>query len=115
MPKFILEGRLCWVRAPLYILTKGKDNAFAYDDKELEKVRKGKERWTQHRAKGLGALNAEQMSQSMMSKEHSRVEVLTVEDVEKSFNQLVSLMGEDVEFRKEFIYENIDFSKLLNM
>ena len=35
MPQFIEEGRLCWLKAPLFKVKKGKTNYYFYDDNEL--------------------------------------------------------------------------------
>ena len=53
MPKFIEEGRLCWLRAPLYRLTKGNNRVFAYTEDELVQMKKDKyANWEQGRNKG---------------------------------------------------------------
>ena len=112
MPKFIEEGRLCWLRAPLYKLEKGGKKLFAYDDKELEEVRKGHENWDITRAKGLGELNAEDMEQSMLHPTERRLEVLTMKDAKAAAESIQMLMGPEVEGRKDFLFENVDFSIL---
>lgn len=114
MPKFIEEGRLCWLRAPLYKLEKGKDKAFAYDDEELAKVKVGRENWTITRAKGLGELNSEDMEMSMMNPKERRLEILTINDAEAVAESLKMLMGPDVEDRRNFLFENVDFNILNN-
>lgn len=112
MPEFILENRLCWLRAPLYKLQKGNNRLFAYDDNELAQVRKGHESWDITRAKGLGELNPEDMEQSMLHPQNRRLEILSMKDVEAATESLKMLMGEDVEPRREFLFENVDFSIL---
>ena len=113
MPEFILENRLCWLRAPLYKLQKGNNNKlFAYDDNELAQVRKGHENWDITRAKGLGELNPEDMEQSMLHPQNRRLEILSMKDVEAAAESLKMLMGIDVEPRREFLFENVDFSIL---
>ena len=114
MPKFIEEGRLCWLRAPLYKLEKGKDKAFAYDDEELAKVKVGRENWTITRAKGLGELNSEDMEMSMMNPKERRLEILTISDAESAAESLKMLMGPDVEDRRDFLFENVDFNIINN-
>ena len=52
MPEFIKEGRLCWLRAPLYRLSKGDKRVFAYNDKELVELRQKYPNWEQGRNKG---------------------------------------------------------------
>jgi len=112
MPEFILENRLCWLRAPLYKLQKGNNRLFAYDDNELAQVRKGHESWDITRAKGLGELNPEDMEQSMLHPQNRRLEILSMKDVEAAAESLKMLMGIDVEPRREFLFENVDFSIL---
>lgn len=114
MPKFIEEDRLCWLRAPLYKLEKGKDKAFAYDDEELAKVKVGRENWTITRAKGLGELNSEDMEMSMMNPKERRLEILTISDAEAAAESLKMLMGPNVEDRRDFLFENVDFSIINN-
>ena len=114
MPKFIEEGRLCWLRAPLYKLEKGKDKAFAYDDEELAKVKIGRENWTITRAKGLGELNSEDMEMSMMNPKERRLEILTISDAEAAAESLKMLMGPNVEDRRDFLFENVDFNIINN-
>ena len=110
MPKFIEEGRLCWLRAPLYKIEKGNKKLFAYNDDELIQIRKGRENWEITRAKGLGELSAEDMEQSMLHPTERRLEILTINDIEAAAESIQMLMGEEVEGRKEFLFENVDFS-----
>lgn len=112
MPRFIEEGRLCWLRAPLYRLTKGNKRIFAYDDKELEQLKKEHNGWEQGRQKGLGEMTSEDMEASMMNKELRRLEQLTIHDAKMARDSLIMLMGEEVENRKKFLFENVDFSIL---
>ena len=112
MPKFIEEGRLCWLRAPLYRLTKGDKRVFAYDDNELEQMRSKYSNWEQGRNKGLGEMSADDMAASMMHPENRRLEVLTIHDIEAAAESIMMLMGPEVEGRRDFLFENVDFSIL---
>jgi DNA gyrase/topoisomerase IV subunit B len=114
MPEFIKEGRLCWLRAPLFKLEKNDKRVFAYNEEELTELRKGRESWTQTRMKGLGEFNAEDMEVSMLHPTNRRLEVLTVNDAAAAKASLEMLMGTEVEGRREFLFENVDFSKLNN-
>lgn len=114
MPKFIEEGRLCWLRAPLYRLTKGDKRVFAYDDAELEELKKTHIGWEQGRNKGLGEMTAEDMEASMMHKTDRRLEVLTIHDAESARESLKMLMGTEVEDRRDFLFDNVDFNILNN-
>ena len=114
MPKFIEEGRLCWLRAPLYRLSKGNKRVFAYDDAELAELRKKYPDWEQGRNKGLGEMNSEDMEASMMSKTDRRLEVLTISDAEAAAESLKMLMGPNVDDRRDFLFENVDFNIINN-
>lgn len=108
-PQFIKEGRLCWVRSPLYIVKNKGTETYYYTDEEFNAVR-GKIKGEVQRNKGLGALNAEQARISMFTEENQRIDILN-ED-EESFDLLYKLMGKDSAPKHDFIWENIDFSML---
>ena len=114
MPKFIEEGRLCWLRAPLYRLTKDDKRVFAYDDAELAELKKKYPGWEQGRNKGLGEMTAEDMEASMMHKTDRRLEVLTIHDAVAAKESLKMLMGTEVEDRRDFLFDNVDFNILNN-
>lgn len=108
-PEFLNEKRLCWLRSPLYIVKNGKTENYYFTDEEFNKVR-SKIKGEVQRAKGLGALSVEQAKRSMFTPEFQRMDVL--EPDPDSIYLLEQLMGEDVSFRKQFIFENIDFSSI---
>lgn len=105
-PQFLEEGRLCWLRAPLYIVKSGKNESYYFTDEDFNKVR-GKVKGEVTRAKGLGALSETQARNSMFG-ENQRMDVL--EPTEEAIYLLEDLMGKDVEPRTEFIFKNVDFS-----
>lgn len=108
-PEFINEGRLCWLRSPLYIVKSGKTESFYFTDEEFNKVR-SKIKGEVTRAKGLGALSVEQAHKSMFTPEFQRLDVL--EANADSLFLLEQLMGENVEPRRQFIFNKIDFSEV---
>ena len=112
MPKFIEEGRLCWLRAPLYRLTNGNKRIFAYTEEEAKQLRTEHPNWEQGYNKGLGEMTSDDMISSMMHPEKRRIEVLTIHDAQAAEESIQMLMGEEVEGRKEFLFENVDFSIL---
>ena len=108
-PQFIEEGRLCWLRSPLYIVEQGKNRSYYFNDEEFDTARKqGKIKGEVHRAKGLGALEAIEAHESMFTPEYQRLDVFKPDQL--SFDLLYSLMGKDVEPRTDFIFKNVDFS-----
>lgn len=110
MPEFIEEGRLCWLKAPLFKVKSGKKNYYYYDEQELANAQI---RGEQSRFKGLGELSAQDTRDSMFNIDNQRVEVLIPDD--NSFFRLEQLMGSDVSPRKDFVFSGaIDFSKILD-
>ena len=107
-PQFIAEGRLCWLRSPLYIVENKGQESYYFTDDEFNKVR-NKVKGEVTRAKGLGELPAETARASMFG-ENQRMDVM--EWNEEAVDLLYELMGEDVEPRRRFIMKNVDFSKV---
>ena len=108
-PEFIKEGRLCWLRSPLYIVNnKGKESYYFTDD-EFNKVR-NKIKGEVTRAKGLGELPAETAQASMFTQEYQRIDVMEYNN--KAIDLLYQLMGENVEPRRDFIMDKVDFSTI---
>ena len=110
-PQFITEKRLCWLRTPLFIVEKGKTRSYYFNDVEFEEAKKkGLVSGVVHRAKGLGALEAEEAHESMFTEKYQRLETLTPD--EDSFSLIQSLMGSNVEPRTNFMFNKIDFSQI---
>ena len=108
-PEFIKEGRLCWLRSPLYIVTNGKTESYYFTDAEFNAA-KGKIKGEVQRNKGLGSLEPEQARKSMFSPEYQRIDVMEYD--EDAISLLYDLMGEEVEPRRNFIMNNVDFSEI---
>ena len=109
-PQFIKEGRLYWMRSPLYIVKNGKNETYFYTDEEFNAAR-GKIKGEVTRAKGLGALSPEQARTSMFTSEYQRFEQLIPDD--STLDLLNQLMGKDSTPKYNFIFENIDFSQIM--
>lgn len=108
-PQFIQEGRLCWLRSPLHIVHDGKKETYYFTDEELEQNRH-KIKGEIQRNKGLGSLEPEQARESMFNPEYQRLDVM--EYSEEAMSLLYSLMGSEVEPRRNFIMSNVDFSEI---
>ena len=108
-PEFIKEGRLCWLRSPLYIVTNGKTESYYFTDEEFNAA-KSKIKGEVQRNKGLGSLEAEQAKKSMFDPTYQRMDIM--EYSEEAMNLLYDLMGEDVEPRREFLMTQVDFSEI---
>ena len=108
-PEFLNEGRLYWLRSPLYIVKQGKNESYFFTDEEFNK-NKNKVKGEVQRNKGLGALSEAQARRSMFTEEFQRMEQLIPN--QESLYLLEDLMGESVEPRRNFIFNKIDFSTI---
>lgn len=108
-PDFIKEKRLYWLRSPLYIVNSGKTETYYYTDEEFDKV-KNSVKGEVTRAKGLGELPIETARASMFSPEYQRMDQLDY--TTDAISLLYDLMGENVEPRRKYIFERVDFSKI---
>lgn len=108
-PQFLEENRLCWLRSPLYIVKNGKEEKYFFTDEEMNAARATIKGEVQ-RNKGLGSLSAEQAHVSMFTPEYQKMEVL--ETSPEALELLSQLMGEEVSYRKDYIFNNIDFSTI---
>ena len=106
-PQFIEEGRLYWLRSPLYVVKNKKNESYYFTDEEFNKA---KPKGEVNRAKGLGALSADQARRSMFSEEFQRMDQLIPD--EDSLYLLSQLMGKDSEPKRNFVFENVDFSEI---
>ena len=108
-PQFIREGRLCWLRSPLWIVNDGKTESYFFTDAEYE-ANKTKVKGEVQRNKGLGSLEPDQARKSMFDPKYQRMDVIEYD--EEAIDLLYSLMGSEVEPRRDFIMQNVDFSKI---
>ena len=108
-PQFIEEGRLGWLRSPLYIVKNGKNEIYYFTDEEMDAAR-GHISGIVQRNKGLGSLTEEQAHNSMFNPEYQRFDIFQTSPEARDL--LCALMGKDVEPRTEFIFKNVDFSMI---
>lgn len=108
-PQFIKEGRLCWLRSPLWIISNGKNETYFFTDEEYE-ANKNKIKGEVQRNKGLGSLAPDQARRSMFDSNYQRLDIMEYSD--EALDLLYQLMGGDVEPRRDFIMQNVDFSKI---
>ena len=108
-PQFIKEGRLFWLRAPLYIVNNKGVETYYYTEEEFNAARH-KIRGEVTRAKGLGELDADVARRSMFSPQFQRLEPMRWDDA--AMELLCDLMGKPTEPRTEYVFSKIDFSTI---
>lgn len=106
-PNFLTENRIYWLRAPIYKVETRNKNYYYYSEEEFIKHPNG----NIIKYKGLGQMSDNDLKESMFSDEWQRLEPINFS--EEGLNDLIKLMGPKVDYRKEFVYNNIDFSKFV--
>ena len=110
MPELITGGYVYIACPPLYKISKGKKSHWVYTDQQrdriLEEIKAEGQKIEIQRYKGLGEMNADQLWETTMNKDNRTLLQVTISDAYEANEIFSTLMGEDVESRREFIVKN---------
>ncbi len=120
MRGIVEAGKVFIAQPPLYLVKCGKESVYAWDDDERNEAikrfeAKGKENIVVQRYKGLGEMNPEQLWETTMNPETRTLLQVGIDNALEADKIFSTLMGDEVEPRRQFIEANARYVRRLDV
>ena len=112
------KGHVYAAQPPLFKVVYGKNIKYVLNEEERDEYLKTlpeNAKYTITRMKGLGEMDADELRDTTMAKENRILRQITVEDAISADEVFKTLMGDDVEPRKDFIEKNAKYVSNLDI
>ena len=117
LKSLIEQGYVYIATPPLYLLKKGKDQRYCWDDNQrdlmIEEMKGGKDvNVVVQRYKGLGEMNASQLWDTTMNPDQRILKKVTIDNAAEADRVFSMLMGDEVPPRRQFIEANAKYANI---
>ena len=109
MRGLIENGYVYIALPPLYKITSKNNTSYAWTDDELKEKVADLKNYEIQRFKGLGEMNFEQLWETTMNPRTRTLIKVNIEDFSDAENRITTLMGDQVEPRRQWIEQNVSF------
>ena len=113
----IEQGYVYIATPPLYLLKKGKDHRYCWDEDQregmIQEMKAGKDvNVIIQRYKGLGEMNASQLWDTTLNPEYRTLKQVTIDNAAEADRVFSMLMGDEVPPRRAFIEANAKYANI---